>query len=76
MNILYLLPGEGMSNDEINRRTSIANLISRDDSNITVLEVGEGPLSIESSIEEYMSIGPMLRKLVGRSWLISIQRTA
>ncbi|MHA2108901.1 MAG: aspartate/glutamate racemase family protein [Candidatus Hodarchaeales archaeon] len=64
MNILYLLPGAGMSTDEIDRRTSIANSISRNDSNITVMEVGEGPISIESAIEEYMSIGPMLRKLV------------
>ena len=64
MNILYLLPGEGMSNDEIDRRTSIANSIARSESRVSVMEVGEGPLSIESSIEEYMAIAPMLQKLV------------
>ncbi len=64
MNILYLLPGKGMSKDEIDRRTSIAKSIARPGSKIIIMEVGEGPLSIESSIEEYMSIGPMLRKLV------------
>ncbi len=64
MNILYLLPGEGMSNDEIKRRDSIANSLTSSDIKVTVMEVGKGALSIESAVEEYMSIGPMLRKLV------------
>ncbi len=57
------MPGSGMPIDEIKRRTEIANSIARKDSNVTVLEVGEGPLSIESSIEEHISVGPMLVKL-------------
>ncbi len=64
MRILYLLPGDGMSEDEITRRTSIANSLTDSNTQVSVMEVGEGPLSIESAIEEYMSIGPMLRKLV------------
>ena len=64
MKILYLLPGKGMSDSEIDRRTNITNSISRKGTEISVMEVGEGPLSIESAIEEYMAIGPMLTKLV------------
>jgi allantoin racemase len=64
LRILYLLPGDGMSEDEITSRTSIANSLADSNSHVSVMEVGEGPLSIESTIEEYMSIGPMLRKLV------------
>ncbi|MFX1516919.1 MAG: aspartate/glutamate racemase family protein [Promethearchaeota archaeon] len=64
MNLLYLLPGAGMPDDEIKRRTKITNSIARSDTNISVIEVGKGPLSIESAIEEYMAIEPMLKKLL------------
>ena len=64
MKILYLMPGAGMPEDEVERRTKTANIIARPDVAVTVAEVGEGPLSIESSIEEYMSIGPLLLKLL------------
>ncbi|MHA2244161.1 MAG: aspartate/glutamate racemase family protein [Candidatus Hodarchaeales archaeon] len=64
LNLLYLLPGAGMPDDEIKRRSTIANSIARSDTHVSVMEVGEGPLSIESAIEEYMAIGPMLRKLL------------
>ncbi|MHA2423841.1 MAG: aspartate/glutamate racemase family protein [Candidatus Thorarchaeota archaeon] len=63
MEILYLLPGSGMPEEELERRTKITNQISRPDANVTAIEVGVGPLSIESAIEEYMSIGPMLEWL-------------
>lgn len=53
-----------MPNDEIKRRTKIANSIARSDTHISVMEVGKGPLSIESAIEEYMAISPMLEKLL------------
>ncbi len=53
-----------MPDDEIKSRTKIANSIARSDTQVSVMEVGEGPLSIESTIEEYMAIGPMLRKLL------------
>lgn len=65
MEILYLMPGAGMPEEELKRRTETANSITRPETNVSVMEVGEGPLSIESAIEEYMSIGPMLRKLMG-----------
>lgn len=64
LNLLYILPGVGMPDDEIKRRTKITNSIARSDTHVSVMEVGEGPLSIESAIEEYMAIGPMLRKLL------------
>ncbi|MFX0171888.1 MAG: aspartate/glutamate racemase family protein [Candidatus Hodarchaeota archaeon] len=63
MELLYLLSGAGMLENEIQNRESIANSISRPDTDVTVLEVGVGPLSIESAIEEYMAIGPMLQKM-------------
>ncbi len=64
MELLYLMPGAGMPEEEVKRRTEIANSIARTGTNVTVMEVGEGPLSIESTIEEHMAIGPMLRKLL------------
>ena len=64
MELLYLMPGTGMPSDEIERRTKIANSIADSDTHVTVMEVGEGPLSIESAIEEHMGIGPMLKKLL------------
>ncbi|TFF92650.1 hypothetical protein EU545_00005 [Candidatus Thorarchaeota archaeon] len=64
LKILYLLPGAGMPAKELQRREKVARGIARKDTEILVQEVGEGPLSIESSIEEYMAIGPMLRNMV------------
>jgi allantoin racemase len=64
MNLLYLLPGAGMPIEEIERRRKVANSIANTGTNVSVMEVGIGPLSIESSIEEYMAIGPMLEKLL------------
>ncbi|MFX0055866.1 MAG: aspartate/glutamate racemase family protein [Promethearchaeota archaeon] len=53
-----------MPEDELSRRKEVGTAIIRPGSNFHVEEVGEGPLSIESSIEEYMSIGPMLERLL------------
>jgi allantoin racemase len=64
MKILYLIPGTGMPKDEIERRIEIANSITRYGTTVTVREVGEGPLSIESTIEEEIAIGPMLEYLL------------
>jgi len=63
LKILYLIPGEGMPEEEIKRREVAANAFARSGTKIIVEEVGKGPLSIESAIEEYMSIGPMLERL-------------
>lgn len=63
MEILYLIPGEGMPEEEIKQREVAANAFARSGTTISVEEVGKGPLSIESAIEEYMSIGPMLERL-------------
>lgn len=64
MELLYLLPGAGMPKEELICRTKIVNSIVRPRTKVTVMEVGEGPLSIESSIEEHMAIAPMLQKLL------------
>jgi allantoin racemase len=55
-----------MPEDEIKRREDVANSLARSGTKVTVEEVGEGPLSIESEIEAYMSIGPMLEWLFKR----------
>jgi len=52
-----------MPEEEIKRREDVTNSLARPGTKVTVEEVGEGPLSIESTIEEYMSIGPMLERL-------------
>ena len=63
LEILYLIPGDGMPEEELKRREEVTNSLSRSGTKIIVEEVGKGPLSIESAIEEYMSIGPMLERL-------------
>jgi len=68
LELLYLIPGEGMPNEEIKRREEITNDLARPGTKVTVEEVGKGPLSIESEIEAYMSIGPML------DWLFELQK--
>ena len=63
--ILYLVPGVGLSTEEQQRRQRIANSFLTQDKNEVVVEaVDDGPLSIESSIEEAMSIAGTLKKLV------------
>lgn len=64
MELVYLLPGAGMPEEELIRRSKIANSIAKVGTKVSVMEVGEGPLSIESSIEEHMAIGPMLKRLL------------
>ena len=68
LELLYLIPGAGMPDDEIKRRQTIANSLARPGTIVTVIEVGDGPLSIESEIEAYMSIGPMLK------WLFELRK--
>ncbi len=57
-----------MPNDEIKRREEVTNSLARPGTKVTVEEVGIGPLSIESEIEAYMSIGPMLE------WLFNLRK--
>ena len=68
LELLYLIPGDGMPDDEIKRREEVTNSLARTGTKVTVEEVGEGPLSIESEIEAYMSIGPMLE------WLFKLRK--
>jgi len=55
-----------MPEDEIKRREDVTNSLARQGTKVTVEEVGEGPLSIESEIESYMSVGPFLEWLFAR----------
>jgi len=55
-----------MPEDEIKRRENVTNSLARQGTKVTVEEVGEGPLSIESEIEAYMSVGPFLKWLFAR----------
>lgn len=68
LELLYLIPGDGMPDDEIKRREEVTNSLARPGTKVSVEEVGEGPLSIESAIEEHMSIGPMLE------WLFKLRK--
>lgn len=68
LELLYLIPGDGMPEDEIKRREKVTNSLARSGTKVTVEEVGVGPLSIESEIEAYMSIGPMLE------WLFKLRK--
>jgi allantoin racemase len=62
--ILYLVPGVGLNGEELQRRQGIANsFLTQDKNEVLVEAVDDGPLSIESSIEEAMSIAGILKKL-------------
>jgi allantoin racemase len=63
--ILYLVPGIGLNDQEIARRQGSANeFLTNRDNRVVVDAVDEGPLSIESSVEEHMAIGGILKKVV------------
>lgn len=61
--IAYLVPGVGLEDEELDRREEIANDLVSDD--VTVLEAGSGPLSIENSVEEEWAAMGLLQ-LVGQ----------
>jgi allantoin racemase len=61
---LYLVPGLGLSSEEKRRREKIANaFLTQGNNSVVVDSVDEGPISIESTIEEAMSVGGILKKL-------------
>jgi len=64
VSLAYLVPGVGLDEEELNRRERIANEIVRDD--VTVLEAGEGPLSIENTVEEEWSVPGVLKLVADR----------
>jgi len=62
--ILYLVPGVGLSRDEQKRREGLANsFLTQEKNSVAVEAVDEGPISIESTIEEAMSVGGILKKV-------------
>lgn len=63
--ILYLIPGVGMPEEEMRRREKLANsFLTSNGNKVAVEAVDEGPISIESSVEEAMAVGGILKKLV------------
>jgi allantoin racemase len=61
LSIAYLVPGVGLAGGELDRRERIANELVPDD--VRVLEAGEGPLSIESTVEEEWSAVGVMRMI-------------
>jgi len=60
--IAYLIPGVGLDKDEKNRREQIANEMTT--GNVTVVDVDEGPLTIESGVEEAWCVYGAMKKAV------------
>lgn len=68
MRILYLIPGimsKGpLGPQELVRRQTLLQSWAFDGTHVEVLDLDEGPLSIESAYDEYLSIPPMLARIV------------
>jgi len=63
--ILYLVPGVGMPEEEKKRREQLANsFLTHNGNRVVVDDVPTGPSSIESSVEEFMSVPGILTKLL------------
>lgn len=64
VSIAYLVPGVGLDDDELDRREAIANDLVADD--VTIVGAGEGPLSIESTVEEEWSAVGVMKVVADR----------
>jgi len=51
MELLYLIPGDGMPEDELKRRAETGNAIIRPGSTFHTEEVGKGPLSRDAEAD-------------------------
>ncbi|WP_129113606.1 aspartate/glutamate racemase family protein [Halegenticoccus tardaugens] len=57
VDICYLVPGVGLADNELSRRERVANELTPDGVDVTVLEAdGPGPTSIESAVEEFWCV--------------------
>jgi allantoin racemase len=63
MKILYLVPGH-MDMQEQKRRERVANMIVHPKNQVRVRAVDDGPISIESAVEEEMSVPGVLKSLL------------
>ncbi len=63
MDILYLVPGV-MDAREVRRRERVANTFVSPDNHVDVKSVDSGPISIESAVEEEMSVPGVLHGLL------------
>ncbi len=64
MKISYIVPGVGLDEQELERRRKFLNAICSSGSQIDVLAVTEGPLSIESYYDEFISVPETLKLIV------------
>ncbi len=64
VSIAYLVPGVGLDAEEVQRRERIANDLVP--ANVSVVEAGTGPLSIESAVEDEWSAVGLLQLLEKR----------
>jgi len=62
--VIYVVPGTGMGAQELERRRSILQSNSGKDVKVDIIESSEGPNSIESSYEEYLSIPETVLRVV------------
>jgi len=62
--IAYVVPGIGLDNEELQRREEIANTLVTDE--VQILEANEGPLSIESTVEEEWSVIGVMKLIADR----------
>jgi len=58
--ILYLVPGIGLSFEELQRRKRILNSFAGSGFIVDIKAVKDGPLSIESYCDEYVCVPPMI----------------
>ncbi|MDR7555445.1 MAG: aspartate/glutamate racemase family protein [Armatimonadota bacterium] len=67
MKLLYILPGNLSHSDagraEIERRRGILRRLAAADTHVDVVDVPDGPLSIESAYEEYLAVPGTLRRV-------------
>ncbi len=62
--LAYVVPGVGLEEQELQRRERIANELVTDD--VQILEANEGPLSIESTVEEEWSVIGVMKLIAER----------
>jgi len=62
--IAYVVPGVGLGDEELQRREEIANTLVTDE--VQILEADEGPLSIESTVEEEWGVIGVMKLISDR----------
>jgi len=61
MNIAYLIPGVGLTEEEKTRRLHILVKIGAGNPKVDLFEVDEGPTAIETAEDELAAVGPVVK---------------